>query len=108
MRVLLSSVRMVIPLIMPSLITDVFQEFCRFGPTVSVILPVGDGGVKNVFVFCSQSHADKLTPSSRLMMAVLAEAQIRCVGQPMLIIRIPTLILKSFLASPREKLLVGK
>ena len=104
MRVLLSSVRMVIPLSMPSLI----QEFCRFGLAVSVILPVGDGGVKNVFVFCSQSHADKLTSSSRLMMAVLAEAQIRCVGQPMLIIRIPMLILKSFLASPREKLLVGK
>ena len=90
---------MVIPLSIPSMITDVFQESYRFGPTVSVIRQK---------CVCSQSHADKLTPSSRLMMAVLAEAQIRCVGQPMLIIRIPMLILKSFLASPQEKLLVGK
>ena len=35
---------------MPSKITNEFKEFCGFGRAVSVILPVDDRGVKNVFV----------------------------------------------------------
>ena len=52
-------------------------------------LPAARGGVVHLFVVYgyqgAEDDADKLKPTDRLLQAVLAEAQVVCVGQPMLI-----------------------
>ena len=52
-------------------------------------LPAAQGGVVHLFVVYgfqgAEDDADKLQLTDRLLQAVLAEAQVVCVGQPMLI-----------------------
>ena len=56
---------------------------------VRVTLPTGQGGVHLFVVYGyqgSEEDADKLLLTDRLLQAVLAEAQVACVGQPLLIV----------------------
>ena len=50
-------------------------------------LPTAQGGVVHLFVVCgfqgAEEDAEKLQLTDRLLQAVLAEAQVVCVGQPM-------------------------
>ena len=52
-------------------------------------LPTGQGGVVHLFVVCdyqgAEEDADQLQLTDKLLQAVLAEAQVVCIGQPMLI-----------------------
>ena len=77
------------PLSLPSFITPQFQEFFRLGRVLRTTLPTGKGGVVHLFVVYgyqgAEEDAEKLRLTDRLLQAVLAEAQVVCVGQPMLI-----------------------
>ena len=61
----------------------------RRGRVLRTTLPTGKGGVVHLFVVYgyqgAEEDADKLRLTDRLLQAVLAEAQVACVGQPMLI-----------------------
>ena len=67
------SVLLVLPLLSPPLLT----------------LPTGKGGVVHLFVVYgnqgAEEDADQLLLSDKLLQAVLAEAHVVCIGQPMLI-----------------------
>ena len=75
------------PLSLPSFITPQFQEFFRLGRVLRTTLPTAHGGVVHLFVVYgyqgAEEDAEKLRLTDRLLQAVLAEAQIVCVGQPM-------------------------
>ena len=77
------------PLSLPSFITPQFQEFFRLGRVLRTTLPTAQGGVVHLFVVYgyqgAEEDAEKLRLTDRLLQAVLAEAQVVCVGQPMLI-----------------------
>ena len=77
------------PLALPSFVTPEFREFFRLGRALRTTLPTGKGGVVHLFVVygCqgAEEDAEKLRLTDRLLQAVLAEAQVVCVGQPMLI-----------------------
>ena len=77
------------PLSLPSFITPQFQEFFRLGRVLRTTLSSGKGGVVHLFVVYgyqgAEEDADKLQLTDRLLQAVLAEAQVVCIGQPMLI-----------------------
>ena len=77
------------PLSLPSSVTPQFKEFFRLGRVLRTTLPTGEGGVVHLFVVYGYSgaeeDAEKLQLSDRLLQAVLAEAQVVCIGQPMLI-----------------------
>ena len=59
------------------------------GRVLRTTLPTGQGGVVDLFVVCGYQGADedaeKLQLTDRLLQAVHAEAQVVCIGQPMLI-----------------------
>ena len=76
------------PLTLPSFVTPQFQEFFRLGRVLRTTLPTGKGGVVHLFVVCcyqgTEEDAEKLQLTDRLLQAVLAEAQVVCIGQPLL------------------------
>ena len=69
--------------------TPQFQEFFRLGRVLRTTLPTSRGGLVHLFVVYgyqgAEEDAEKLRLTDRLLQAVLAEAQVVCVGQPMLI-----------------------
>ena len=77
------------PLALPSFVTPEFREFFRLGRVLRTTLPTGKGGVVHLFVVYgyqgAEENAEKLRLTDRLLQAVLAEAQVVCIGQPMLI-----------------------
>ena len=77
------------PLALPSFVTPEFREFFRLGRVLRTTLPTGKGGVVHLFVVYgyqgAEEDAEKLRLTDRLLQAVLAEAQVVCIGQPMLI-----------------------
>ena len=77
------------PLSLPTFITPQFREFFRLGRVLRTTLPTAQGGVVHLFVVYgyqgAEEDAEKLRLTDRLLQAVLAEAQVVCVGQPMLI-----------------------
>ena len=77
------------PLSLPSFVTPQFQEFFRLGRVLRTTLPTSQGGVVHLFVVHgyqgAEEDAEKLRLTDRLLQAVLAEAQLVCVGQPMLV-----------------------
>ena len=77
------------PLSLPSFVTLQFQEFFRLGRVLRTTLPTSRGGVVHLFVVYgyqgAEEDAEKLRLTDCLLQAVLAEAQIVCIGQPMLI-----------------------
>ena len=77
------------PLALPSFVTPEFREFFRLGRALRTTLPTGKGGVVHLFVVYgyqgAEEDAEKLRLTDRLLQAVLAEAQVVCIGQPMLI-----------------------
>ena len=74
---------------LPSFVTPQFQEFFRLGRVLRTTLPTSQGGVVHLFVVYgyqgAEEDAEKLRLSDRLLQAVLVEAQMVCIGQPMLI-----------------------
>ena len=74
---------------LPSFVTPEFREFFRLGRALRTTLPTGKGGVVHLFVVYgyqgAEEDAEKLRLTDRLLQAVLAEAQVVCIGQPMLI-----------------------
>ena len=76
------------PLSLPSFITPQLKEFFRLGRALRTTLPSGKGRVHLFVVYGYQGaeeDADQLLLTDKLLQAVLAEAQIDCVGQPLLI-----------------------
>ena len=77
------------PLSLPSIVTPQFHEFFELGRAMRTTLPTAQGGVVHLFVVygCqgAEDDADKLQLTDHLLQAVLVEAQMVCVGQPMLI-----------------------
>ena len=77
------------PLALPSIVTPEFREFFRLGRVLRTTPPTGKGGVVHLFVVYgyqgAEEDADKLRLTDKLLQAVLAEAQVVCIGQPMLI-----------------------
>ena len=76
-------------LALPSFVTPEFREFFRLGRVLRTTLPTGRGGVVHLFVVYgyqgAEEDAERLRLTDRLLQAVLAEAQVVCIGQPMLI-----------------------
>ena len=72
-----------------SFVPPEFREFFRLGRVLRTTLPTGKGGVVHLFVVYgyqgAEEDAEKLRLTDRLFQAVLAEAQVVCIGQPMLI-----------------------
>ena len=79
---------MVLPYL-PSFVTPQFQEVFRLGRVLRTTLPTAQGGVVHLFVVYgyqgAEEDADKLQLTDRLLQAVLDQAQVVCIGQPMLI-----------------------
>ena len=77
------------PLALSSFVTPEFREFFRLGRVLRTTLPTGKGGVVHLFVVYgyqgAEENAEKLRLTDRLLQAVLVEAQVVCIGQPMLI-----------------------
>ena len=77
------------PLALPSCVTPEFREFFWLGRVLRTTLPTGKGRVVHLFVVygCegAEEDAEKLRLTDRLHQAVLAEAQVVCIGQPMLL-----------------------
>ena len=75
------------PLSLPSFVTPQFQEFFRLGRVLRTTLPTSQGGVVHLFVVYgyqgAEENAEKLRLTDRLLQAVLVEAQMVCIGQPM-------------------------
>ena len=79
------------------------------GRVLRTTLPAGNGGVVHLFVVygyqgAEEEDADQLLLADKLLQAVLAEAQVVCGGQPLLI---GTRILLLFLVLLKVSLLVG-
>ena len=57
------------------------------GRVLKTTLPTAHGGVVHLFVVYGyqEEDAEKLQLTDRLLQAVLAEAQVVCIGQPLLI-----------------------
>ena len=74
---------------LPSFVTPQCKEFFRLGRVLRNTLPTCEGGVVHPFVVYgyqgAEEDADQLQLTDKLLQAVLAEAQVVCVGQPMLI-----------------------
>ena len=74
---------------LPSFVTPQFQEFFRLGRVLRTTLPTAQGVVVHLFVVYgyqgAEEDAEKLRLTDRLLQAVLAEAQVICIGQPMII-----------------------
>ena len=65
------------------------KEFFRLGRVLRTTLPTGKGGVVHLFVVYgfqgAEEDPDQLLLADKLLQAVLAEAQVVCIGQPLLI-----------------------
>ena len=76
------------PLSLPSLVTPVPGIF-QVGSGFENHFPTAQGGVVHLFVVYgyqgTEENADQLHLTDKLLQAVLAEAQVVCIGQPMLI-----------------------
>ena len=76
-------------LALPSFVTPQFKEFFRLGRVLRTTLPTGKGGVVHLVVVYgyrgAEEDADQLLLTDKLLQAVLAEAHVVCIGQPMLI-----------------------
>ena len=74
---------------LPSFVTPQFQEFFRLGRVLRTTLPTAQGGVVHLLVVHgyegAEEDAENLQLTDRLLQAVLAEAQVVCIGQPMLV-----------------------
>ena len=74
---------------LPSFVNPQFQEFFRLGRVLRTTLLTGKGGVVHLFVVYgylgAEEDADQLRLTDHLLQAVLVEAQMVCIGQPMLI-----------------------
>ena len=73
---------------LPSFVTPQFQEFFRLGRVLRTTPPTGKGGAVHPFVvygYQGAEDADQLQLTDKLLQAVLDEAQVVCVGQPLLI-----------------------
>ena len=72
------------PLSLPSFVTPQFQEFFRLGRVLRTTLPTSQGGVVHLFVVYgyqgAEEDAERLKLTDHLLQAVLAEAQVVCVG----------------------------
>ena len=72
-------------LYLPSIVTPQFKEFFRSGRVLRTTLPTGKGGVLHLFVVYgyqgAEEDADQLLLTDKLLQAVLAEAQVVCVGR---------------------------
>ena len=77
------------PLSLPSFVTPQCQEFFRLGWVWRTTLPTAKGGVVHLFVVYgyqgAEEDAEKLRLTDHLLQAVLVEAQVVSIGQPMLI-----------------------
>ena len=77
------------PLSLPSFVTPQFQDFFRLGRALRTTLPTAQGGVVHLSVVYgyqgAEEDAHKLQLTDRLLQAALAEAQVVCIGQLMLI-----------------------
>ena len=66
-----------------------FKEFFRLGRAMRVVLPLGNGGVVHLFVIYGYNGAEndpeKLQLTEHLFAAVLAEARLCSVGQPVVL-----------------------
>ena len=86
---LVLSVWMVLPYHSHPLSLLSFQEFFRLGRVLRTTLPTSQGGVVHLFVVYGYQGAEedvaKLRLTDHLLQAVLVEAQMVCIGQPMLI-----------------------
>ena len=76
------------PLSLPSFVTPEFQEFFRLGVVLRTTLPTGRGGVVHLCIVYGYQEAeedpDELGLTDKLLQAVFAEAQVVCIGQPLL------------------------
>ena len=76
------------PLSPPSFVTPQFEEFFRLGRVLRTTLPTAQGGVVHLFVVDgyqgAEEDAEKLRLTDRLLQVAFAEAQVVCIGQPML------------------------
>ena len=74
---------------LPSFVTPQFHEFFKLGRAIRSTLITARGGVVHLFVVYgyqgAEEDADKVQLTDRLLQAVLAEAHVVCVGQPVLI-----------------------
>ena len=77
------------PLSLPSFVTAQFQVFFRLGRVLRTTLLTGKGGIVHLFVLYgyqgAEEDADQLHLTHKLLLAVLAEACVVCIGQPKLI-----------------------
>ena len=77
------------PLSLPSFVTPQFQEFFMLGRVLRTTLRTAQGGVVHLFVVYgyqgAEEDAEKLRLTGHLLQAVLVEAQMVCIGQPMLV-----------------------
>ena len=77
------------PLSLPSFVTPEFQKFFRLGRVLRTTLPTGRGGVVHLFVVYgyqgAEEDAGQLLLTDKLLQAVFAEAQVVCIGQPLLV-----------------------
>ena len=77
------------PLSLPTLLNSSFEEFFRIGRAMRVILPLGNGGVVQLFVIYgyqgAENDPEKLQFTEHLFAAVLAEARMCCAGQPVIL-----------------------
>ena len=77
------------PLSLPSFVTPDFQEFLWLGRVLRVTLPTGKGRVLHLFLIYgyqgAEEDSEKLKLTVKLLQAVLAEAQVLCTCQPVLI-----------------------
>ena len=73
------------PLSLPSFVTPEFQEFFRLGRFLKTTLLTGKGGVAHVFVVYGYQGTEEDPDTDKLLQAVLAEAQVVRIGQPLLI-----------------------
>ena len=76
------------PVALPSWATSEFQQFFRLGRALRVT-PTGVGEVVHLFVVYgyqgAEEDSEKQHLTDKLLQAVLAEAQVVCVGQPLLV-----------------------
>ena len=74
---------------LPSCVIPQLKVFFRLGRVLRTTLPTGKEGVVHLFVVYgyqeAEEDADQLQLTDKLLQAVLAEAQVVCIGQPMLI-----------------------
>ena len=80
------SVWVVLHLAAPTVVTPECLEFYKLGRALRVTLPTGSRGGVHLFVVYGyqevEEDSEKLLLTDKLLRAVLAQAQVVCVGQP--------------------------